>query len=109
VVEQQLDPAYRLERRPRAGPVDERLRALRGRQLGHLVHRVRRRVPAAQRDPDLAGQHHDAATTGDQQLAREQVLRGRLGVLGQHGVPRRPGRRLAARRQHVVEQRPGLR
>ena len=62
---------------------------------------------AAQCQPDLAGQHHDAATPRQQQPAGEQLLGRARRVLGQHGLAGGAGRGLAAGLEDVLEQRTG--
>ena len=90
---------------PAAARVDLSLAALGRRQHRHVVHPLDRRVPAAQREPDLAGHHDRAGPARHQQPAGEQLLGRRGGVRGQQRVPgvarwsprrRRPGRARAS-------------
>ena len=102
VVEQQLDPAYRLERRAGSHRGRPALVARpRWPASGTSSAGSRSSGPPRRAMPDLAGQHHRAAAAGHQQPPGEQLLGGRRGVLGQHGVPGRsvvaspPGQRRA--------------
>ena len=107
VVEEQLDPPHRLEGRGRRGAVDQRRAPVRGGERGELAHGLAGRVAAAQRQPHLSGQLDHAAAAGDQQLAGEQLLGRRGRLLGQQGVPRAPGGRLAAVLVDMLEQGAG--
>ena len=74
VVDQQLHPAYRLERGARRGVVHLRGVSLGRRHLGRDVDPVARGVAAAQRDLHLARHAHETRPTRHQQPARQQLL-----------------------------------
>ena len=110
VVEQQLDAAYGLEGRAGGRPGRPARRRARGGQRRGRVDGLAGGPPAAQRQADLAGEHHEPSRAGHQQAAARAAPRpGWSPPRPRRGVPR--GRRSPSPpcASDVVEQRPGRR
>ena len=106
VVDEQLHPAYDVERRARGGSVHLVGGALGRRDLGRHVDPLPRRVAAPHGDLDLAGRAHESRPPGDEQSTRQQLLRRRRRLGRRDRLPGVPGVGLAPARLDVVEHRP---
>ena len=107
-VEQQLEPAYRLERRARRGAVDLAARCAPSTpSTGTSSTRSTVVCPPRSASPTSPGTTTEPVPRGTSSRRASSSSAGRGGVLGQHGVPGVVGGRLATGCQDVLEHRPG--